>query len=190
MGERRNEPMGAKVMKKVIATLIAVTMIMVSGIGVFAAGSNTGGATAPETTVTPAAKSITVANTNGEAVKYKLSTAKKYKTAKSAVIKVKKGKKYIIKVGSKTYKVLTAKGKIKSIKLKNGKLTVKFSKKKGAKKYVITAVGPNGQIKKWTVKKTTKKIKLPSSGQWNITVTPKNGAYRGAASAARTVTVG
>lgn len=178
-------------MRKLIASLVAVTMIMVSGIGVFAAGSNTGGAVSAEPTVTAAAKSITVANANGAVIKYKLKGAKKYKTASSATIKgLKKGKTYIVKVGDKTYKVLTAKGKIKSAKVKGSKVAVKFSKKKGAKKYVIKAVRKSdGKVVKKTVKKATYKLKL-DAGEWTITVTPKNGAYKGTASAVKVVTVG
>lgn len=181
--------MGVKKTHRILAVLIAVVMVMTSGIAVFAAGSNTGGSTAPETYVEVQGKTVIVNNPT-DVIKYKMYGKKKYKTASSNVLTgLKKGKRYVIFTGGKVYKVLIAGGKVKKATVKKNKVTVRISRKKGAKKYVIRAVRvSDGKVVKKTVRSLTKKLKL-EAGEWQITVTPKNGKYVGQTSAVKTVVV-
>lgn len=192
MEERRNQPMGAKAMRKILAVLVAAAVMMTSGIAVFAADtpSSQSGSTAAPTTVEVSGSSITVSNANGQTVEYKLSSSSKWTAVSGNTISgLKTGKKYEIKVGNTTYKRLIAKGKIKSAKKKGKKATVKFKKKKGAKKYVVTAINTEtGKKITKTVKSLSATLKL-KKGTWKITVTPKNGAYKGQASKAKTVKI-
>lgn len=181
--------MGVKKTHRILAVLIAVVMVMTSGVAVFAAGSNTGGSTTPETYVEVQGKTIIVNNPT-DTILYKMYGKKKYKTATSNVLTgLKKGKRYIIRTGGKTYKVLIASGKVKKATVKKNKVTVRLSRKKGATKYVIMAVrASDGKIVKKTVRRLSKKLKL-EAGTWQIYVTPKNGKYVGQTSAPKTVVV-
>lgn len=185
--------MGAKKISRFLAVLIAAALVLTSGIGVFAASSPTGGTVKPATSVTVSGKTINVAYAEGATIKYRVKGGK-WKTVAlsadgSAVIKkLKAGKRYQVRINGKTYYVLIRKGKIKSVKVKGSKATVKIAKRGGAKKYVIRAVDANGRVVTKTVKKLTYKLTL-SPGTWTITVTPKGGSYSGQTSAAKTVVV-
>jgi len=164
-------------------------MVMTTGVAVFATDSNTGGSTTPETYAEVSGTTIVVNNPT-DVIKYKMYGAKKYKKASSNVISgLKKGKKYIVKTGGKTYKLLVAKGKIKKTTVKKNKVTVKLTKRTGANSYIIRAVRvSDGKVVKKTVKKLSSTFKL-AKGEWKITVTPRYGTYTGQKSVTKKVVV-
>ena len=183
--------MGAKRTSRLIAVLIAVAMIMTSAIGVFAASSPTKGGT---TKVTVKSVSNIKVTTKADSVKYKVKGAKKWKKAEvkdgaANITGLKHHKKYVIKANGKTYYRVTCVSKVKKVTKKGKTVTVKFTKKKCAKKYTITAVRKSdGKVVKKTVSKTSGKVKL-AKGKWKITVTVKSGKYVGKASKAKSVTI-
>ena len=188
--------MGAKITRKLLAVMITVALLMTSGVGVFAAGSNTNGKkTAYNTEVYYGSKSIKI-NNAGDTIKYKLKSAKKWKTVKtsngSATLKnLKKKGLYIIKNGKNTSYRYIAKNKIKKAKGKKGKATISWKKFKGASKYEIIATC-GSTTKKFKTSKLSKTIKL-KKGKWTIMVRPikKSGKknYTGQWSKAKTVKV-
>ena len=169
--------MGVKITRKLLAVMITVALLMTSGVGVFAAGSNTNGKKAAyNTEVYYGSKSIKI-NNAGDTIKYKLKSAKKWKTVKtsngSATLKnLKKKGLYIIKNGKNTSYRYIAKNKIKKAKGKKGKATISW--------------------KKFKTSKLSKTIKL-KKGKWTIMVRPikKSGKknYTGQWSKAKTVKV-
>lgn len=183
--------MGAKSMRKVLAVLVALAVMMTSGISVFAAteSSQNGSTTAKSVTVSVSGSTIKVSNSTGT-IKYKVAGSKKWKTSKtSSIKKLKAGKKYLIKVNGKTYKRFIRKGAVKQTSVKGTNVTVKASKKKGSTSYLYQAVNTaTGQIVKVKSKKLSYKLTL-SSGTWKVTVTPYSGSYVGQKSKAKTVTI-
>ena len=184
--------MGVKGKSRLISVLMALVMVITSGIAVFGADSPSQGAKTPAAKVSYGTTSITVTNA-GAKVQYKLSTAKKWSTATvksgKATIKTKKHKKYQIKVSGTTYYRLTCVSKVKSAKKKGKTVTVKAAKRGCAKKYTFKAVRTSdGKVVTKTVKKPNAKLKL-KKGTWKITVTVKNGKYVGKTSGAKKVTI-
>ena len=189
--------MGAKRTSRLIAVFVALALMMTSGISVFAAGSPTKGSTTPTpvvpTTVEVASNTSIAVTTNAPAVEYRVKGGKWKAVAvtngAANITGLKKHKKYEVRIAGQTFYKITCKTKIKSVKKKGKTVTVKWAKKKCAKKYVVTCVRSDGKVVKKTVKSRSAKLKL-GSGTWTITVTEKNGKYLSKPSAAKTVTIG
>ena len=184
--------MGAKRTSRLIAVFVALALMMTSGISVFAAGSPTQGSTAKPTSVEVASNTSIAVSTSAPAVEYRIKGGK-WKTVAVAngvanIAGLKKHKRYEVRVAGQTFYKITCSTKIKSVKKKGKTVTVKWAKKKCAKKYVVTAVRADGKVVKKTVKSRSAKLKL-GSGTWTITVTEKNGKYLSKPSAAKTVTI-
>ena len=166
--------MGAKRTSKLIAVFVALALMMTSGISVFAAGSPTQGSTAKPTSVEVASNTSIAVTTSAASVQYRVKGGSWNTVAVTNgvanITGLSKHKKYEVKVGDQTFYKLTCSTKIKSAKKKGKTVTVKFAKKKCAKKYVVTAVRADGKVVKKTVKKSPAKLKL-SKGTWKITVT-------------------
>ncbi len=190
--------MGAKRTSRLIAVFVALALMMTSGISVFAAG-----APSPTKPVTPTPQvvptSVEVASntsinvtTSAPAAEYRVKGGK-WKTVAvtngaANITGLKKHKNYEVRIAGQTFYKITCSTKIKSAKKKGKTVTVKWAKRKCAKKYVITCVRADGKVVKKTVKSRSAKLKL-EAGTWKITVTEKNGKYVSKPSAAKTVTI-
>ena len=187
--------MGAKRTSRLVAVFVALALMMTSAVSVFAAGTPSPAKPTPvvPTSVEVASNTSIAVTTSAAAVQYRVKGGSWNTVAVTNgvanITGLSKHKKYEVKVGDQTFYKLTCSTKIKSAKKKGKTVTVKFAKKKCAKKYVVTAVRADGKVVKKTVKKSPAKLKL-SKGTWKITVTEKNGSYVGKASAAKTVKIG
>ena len=186
--------MGAKRTSRLVAVFVALALMMTSAVSVFAAApSPAKPAPVVPTSVEVASNTSIAVTTSAATVQYRAKGGAWQTVAVTNGVAnisgLKKHKKYEVKVGDQTFYKITCSTKIKSAKKKGKTVTVKFAKKKCAKKYVVTAVRADGKVVKKTVKKSPAKLKL-SKGTWKITVTEKNGSYVGKASAAKTVKIG
>ena len=184
--------MGAKRTSRLIAVFVALALMMTSGISVFAASPTQGSTTPTPTTVNVASNTSIAVTTSAPAVEYRVKGGKWNAVAVANgvanITGLKKHKNYEVRIAGQTFYKITCSTKIKSAKKKGKTVTVKWAKKKCAKKYVVTAVCADGRVVKKTVKSRSAKLKL-GSGTWTITVTEKNGKYLSKPSAAKTVTI-
>ena len=186
--------MGAKRTSRLVAVFVALALMMTSAVSVFAAApSPVKPAPVVPTSVEVASNTSIAVTTSAAAVEYRAKGGAWQTVAVTNGVAnisgLKKHKRYEVKIGDQTFYKITCGTKIKSVKKKGKTVTVKWKKKKCAKKYVVTAVRSDGKVVKKTVKKLSAKLKL-ASGTWKITVSEKNGKYVSKASAAKTVTIG
>jgi hypothetical protein len=171
--------MGAKRTSRLLAVLVAVVMMMTSAVGVFAAGSSTGGQTVtPAADVNYSSKTIVV-NTNGAT--YSTDGGKTYKSVTNNTIYAKSGSTVIVKQGNTTSYLWMQTAKVS--KAKKGKVTWKKTKK--AKKYQVYVYNKKGKVvKKKTVKGTSYSSKKYLKKGYKVKVRPitvkKSKSYLGA----------
>lgn len=190
--------MGKKFMSKMVALLVAATMIMTSGVFAFAASSPTvgkvtkvssdGGTSLTSLKVTwkkdgkadgyivkvgSITKKITKGTTTSKTITG-LTAGKTYKVSVTPVYKDKKGK------ATKGWTRWMKSTKVKSVKASGKKkLAVKWTKTSGATGYKIMVYKNGKHVKTVTVgNRTSKTISVSSKGKYTIKVRPmKDGAY-------------
>jgi fibronectin type 3 domain-containing protein len=208
--ERRNNPMGAKMMRKAIATLIAAALIMTSGLAVFAAGSPDVGQigqiwtyvyvkdntievnwneteNATEYAVIINGKTVASGLKGTTTYTYNASANGRYDIQVIASNSSSKSKSTVSKRWVKKSKKATVKKKSKR------KVKVSWKKVKNAGSYKIK-IYKNGKLIK-TVKAgkkaTSKTIKLSSKGKYKFEVVPmyKSTQYKGARATTKTIKI-
>jgi hypothetical protein len=157
--ERRNQPMGAKFTRRVVAVAIALAMVLTSGLAVFAdTDSVTHGlvtlGTAKQNSKKVTVKSTMEVITEAKSVTYCVNNKGGYKKVKNGMIKgLKEGDKLIIKTDQGVKNWRWMKTTRISQKKKGGK--VSWNKVKGATGYQLQIKDKNG---KFTYKTVGKKV--------------------------------
>ena len=191
--------MGKKVMRKMVAFVLALAMVLTSGIGVFAAGSPTvGKVTKVNTTGDSNEKSMKITWTKkGNADKYIVKVGKKSYTVKgtSLTVKTKPNSRYNISVtpvyGKKTGKAVYAAKrwakttKITKAKAGKKKVTLTWKKVKGATSYKVLMYKKGSFKTVKTVKGTKATIKVSKKGKYSFKVVPVKKGYVGVRSKAK-----
>jgi fibronectin type 3 domain-containing protein len=200
------------VSKRLLAIAVALTMVLTSGIGVFAASSPTLGTTGNVVTHFYPAEGIATVSYDPAtaAVSYKIyvnGVLAATSTTTSATINIVDGQFYDIQVSAvdkngkesalsaatsdTLSKRWNAKTTIKKLKGSKKKISVEWKKVSGATGYMIQVAKKDGswQTVKTVGNKSKTTIKKLKKGKYEVRVRPVNGAFLGVYTGAKTVKV-